>query len=213
VFVAGIGGLGSISSSYLAAAGVGHIRIVDCDMVEISNLNRQILHWSRDIGRAKTESAMEKLSELNPDCDIEAVFCRIDMASAPDLVGDCDVILDATDNLAARKALNGASVRLKIPFVHGAVGGLNGMVTTFLPGMGPCLECLFPLDDVAVKVGILGPTAGIIASIQAMETIKLIVGSGGTLMGRLLYLYGSDMRWKEIKVASNPLCGVCGKTH
>ncbi len=211
VLVAGVGGLGSISSSYLVAAGVGHIRTVDCDTVEISNLNRQLLHWSRDLGRAKVESAMEKLSELNPECEIDAVSRRIDAESAMELSHGSDVIVDATDNLTARKALNMASVRLKIPFIYGAVGGLNGMVTTFMPGMGPCLECLFPLDDTAAKVGILGPTAGIIASIQAMETIKIIVGAGRSLVGRLLYLYGSDMRWKEIRVDNNPSCAVCGR--
>jgi len=211
VLVAGLGGLGSISSSYLAAAGVGRIRIVDCDTVDISNLNRQLLHWTRDLKRAKVESAAEKLTELNPECEIEAVSRRMDAESAMELCRGSDVIVDATDNLAARKALNMASVRLKIPFIHGAVGGLNGMVTSFLPGRGPCLECLFPADVVGAKVGILGPTAGIIASIQAMEVIKIIVGAGSSLVGRLLYLYGSDMRWKEITIAKNPSCAVCGR--
>lgn len=211
VLVAGVGGLGSISSSYLAAAGVGCIRIVDCDTVELSNLNRQLLHWSRDLGRAKVKSAAEKLIELNPGCEIEAFSRRIDAKSAMELSNGCDVIVDATDNLEARKALNMASVRLDIPFVHGAVGGLNGMLTTFVPGKGPCLECLFPLEGHSAKVGIIGPTAGIIASMQAMETAKIIVGMGRTLTGRLLYLYGSDMRWKEIKIEKNPSCAVCGR--
>ncbi|RJR27335.1 MAG: HesA/MoeB/ThiF family protein [Desulfobacteraceae bacterium] len=212
VAVCGLGGLGSISALYLAAAGVGHLRIVDRDAVEISNLNRQLLHWSEDLGRLKTQSAQEKLGRLNPDCRIEALAIDINNDTALEIARDCSVIVDGADNLSARMAMNKASIDLGTPFIHGAVGAMNGMVTTFMPGQGPCLECLFPRgEENPAVVGILGATAGIIASIQALEAVKIVVGRGPALHGRLLYLYGSDMRWKDIAVYKNPGCSACGE--
>ncbi len=213
VFVAGVGGLGSVSSYYLAAAGVGHLRIVDKDRVDWSNLNRQMLHWSGDIGRAKTDSAMDKLKEVNPGCTVDAVCAEIREDTCADLVGDCSVIVDAMDNMPARKILNAVSVRKGIPFIYGGVHQLDGMVSTFLPGRTPCLECIFPGgEDRAEEAppSVLGPVPGVIASLQAVEAVKLILGGMEPLAGRLLYFSGADMTFREFRVRKDPECPVCG---
>lgn len=210
VFLAGIGGLGSVIAAYLTAAGVGHLRIVDKDRVEISNLNRQILHWTGDIGRDKGASALEKLSRLNPEVRIEAFHEEIRGDNVIELVGNASVIVDGSDSLAARKILNRASIERRIPYVFGGVNGFNGMVTTFFPGMTPCLECVFPGPAVAENApGIVGPLPGVIASLQALETLKIILGLGGLLVGRLLSFRGSDMSFKEVAISRNPHCAAC----
>lgn len=210
VIVAGLGGLGSISAYYLAAAGVGRLRILDRDRVELSNLNRQILHSTENIGMEKTASALKRLKSLNPHCEVETFSCELNQQNAALMAGGCDAVVDATDNLEARLALNRASLSLGIPLVHGAVGGFKGMVGVFAPGKGPCLECLFPPGPRREETpGVLGAVAGVIASIQALETIKILLGMGSGLMGRLLYLYGFDMRWKDISIEKNPHCQAC----
>jgi molybdopterin/thiamine biosynthesis adenylyltransferase len=212
VFIAGLGGLGSISSCYLAAAGVGYMRIIDGDRVDTGNLNRQILHWTGDVGVAKTSSVLAKLSRLNPHCHIDAVEQMIEKDNIMDLLGDCHLIVDATDNLPTRRILNRASLSRGIPMIYGGVDGFNGMVTTFVPGQTPCFECIFggiqPKERV---VGVSGPVPGTIASIQALEALKLIVGAGTPLKGRLLFLSGLDMTFKEIEIERNPECPVCSK--
>jgi molybdopterin-synthase adenylyltransferase len=213
VFVAGVGGLGSVSSYYLVAAGIGHLKIVDKDKVDYSNLNRQIIHWTDDIGDWKTDSGMRKLRSLNPNCSIEGVRAEITEENCPDLIGDCSVIVDALDNMKARRVLNRASIRKGIPYIYGGVHQLDGMASTFIPGKTPCLECVFP-DDHAESAGsppgILGPVPGIIACIQAMETIKLIAGMDGLLTNRLLCFCGYDMTFREFKISRDPQCEVCG---
>jgi adenylyltransferase/sulfurtransferase len=210
VLVAGLGGLGSICAYYLAAAGVGRLRILDRDRVELSNLNRQILHSTENIGMEKTASALRRLNSLNPHCEVEAFCCELNNENAMLIAGGCDAMVDATDNLEARHVLNRASLSLGIPLVHGAVGGLNGMVCVFMPGKGPCLECLFPSGPRREEApGVLGAVAGVIASVQALETIKILLGLGSGLIGRLLYLYGFDMRWKAIAIEKNPYCQAC----
>ena len=146
VFVAGIGGLGSISSYYLAAAGIGCLRIVDRDKVDYSNLNRQIIHWTRDIGEWKSVSGSRKLKALNPHCHVEAVQAEITESNCVELIGDCSIIVDALDNMKTRRILNAVSVRTKIPYIYGGVHQLDGMVTTIIPGKTPCMECVFPDD-------------------------------------------------------------------
>ena len=211
VFLAGLGGLGSISAYYLAAAGIGHLVIVDRDEVQLDNLNRQIIHWTDDIGKAKVHST-SKLSRLNPLCRVRGTRAEIQEENAMDLVGDCSVIVDATDNLATRKILNRASVMKRIPFIFGGIDGFNGMVTTFIPGETPCLECIFPhLPSQAKRVGVLGPVPGWVASVEALETIKVILGmTEGLLKGRLLILKGAEMNITELKIGRNPDCEVCG---
>lgn len=210
VFLAGLGGLGSISAYYLAAAGVGLLRMVDMDEVDAGNLNRQILHWSRDIGIPKVHSAVAKLRSLNPNIQMETVQAKIRQKNVLNLVGDCSLIIDASDNLECRKALNIASVEKRIPFIYGGVDCFSAMVTTFYPGETPCLECILPGDRVQEKpVGVIGPVPGLVASIQALEAIKIIIGLEGTLKGRLISIQGLGMIFKEIKIEKNPDCVVC----
>jgi adenylyltransferase/sulfurtransferase len=210
VFVAGLGGLGSVCTTYLVAAGVGHVRIVDKDVVELENLNRQILHWTEDIGKSKIDSASDKLGRLNPDCRIETLKEEVRAENAGDLISDSSVILDATDNLETRKVLNRISVEKGVPFVFGGVEGFDGMISTFVPGRSPCLECLFPGPPPPKRTpGILGPLPGLVASIQSLEALKVILGVDGLLQGRLLYVRGASMTFKEILVDRNPDCVVC----
>ncbi len=210
VFVAGLGGLGSVCAYYLVAAGVGHLRIVDKDVVELENLNRQILHWTEDVGKTKIDSALDKLGRLNPDCRIEALKEEVRAGNAGDLIGDSSVILDGTDNLETRKVLNRVSLEKGVPFVFGGVDGLEGMVSTLVPGRSPCLECLFPAPPPPKRTpGILGPLPGLVASIQSLEALKLILGLGDLLKGRILYIRGAPMTFREIVVEQNPDCAVC----
>ncbi|HOJ42518.1 MAG TPA: HesA/MoeB/ThiF family protein [Syntrophorhabdaceae bacterium] len=215
VFVAGFGGLGSISSQYLVAAGVGSLKIIDKDVVDISNLNRQIIHWSCDLGKEKTASGLYKLKNLNPHCNIEAITAELDEKNAYDLVGDAHIIVDATDNIKTRKILNKISVIKSIPFIYGGVDGFSGMATTFMPPATPCFDCIFPKEvNNTSPVGVVGPAPGIVASIQVMEAIKIILGIEGTLKGRLLYFSGTDMVFRELIIEKNPECPTCGnKLH
>ncbi len=216
VFVAGIGGLGSISSNYLTAAGVGQLRIIDRDKVDYGNLNRQIIHWTDDIGEWKSVSAHKKLKNLNPHCSIEAVREEITEDNCAELIGDCSIIVDATDNMKTRRLLNIASVRKRIPYIYGGVHELDGMATTFMPGKTACLECIFPYspdESVAAPPGILGPVPGVIASIQSIEAIKIILGLPGLMTGRLLCFCGYDMTFREFKIGRNSECPVCGETQ
>jgi molybdopterin-synthase adenylyltransferase len=214
VFVAGIGGLGSISSYYLTAAGIGYLRIVDKDKVDYSNLNRQIIHWTDDIGEWKSESSLRKLKCLNPNCTIEAVQTEITEHNCMDLIGDYSIVVDAMDNMKTRRILNAAAVKKRIPYIFGGVHHLDGMVTTFIPGTTPCLECVFPDDrseSGSTPPGILGPVPGMIACIQVIEVIKLIVGIDGLLTGRLLSFCANDMTFREFKTKRDPECPICGK--
>jgi len=211
VFIAGAGGLGSISALYLAAAGIGKIRIADRDSVSLSNLNRQILHGTEDLGKRKVHSALVRLKRLNPHVEVHAVEEEIKMENVEELLGDAEVIVDATDNVETRRVLNVAGVRKGIPFVYGGVEGLSGMVTTFLPPRTPCFECVF--GEVATRAkafGILGPVPGIIASIQALEVIKYLLGMEGRLEGRLLFFSGEQSAFTEIAIQRNRECKICG---
>ncbi|HSW39838.1 MAG TPA: HesA/MoeB/ThiF family protein [Acidobacteriota bacterium] len=213
VFVAGLGGLGSISSYYLAAAGIGNLKIVDKDKVDYSNLNRQIIHWTDNIGEYKTESGRRKLNRLNPNCDITAVRAEITEQNSEELVGDCALIIDATDNMEARRVLNAVSVKKRIPFIYGGVNQLDGLVSMFIPGKTPCLECVFPYgheESTRTPPGIMGPVPGIIACVQVIEAIKYIVGLEGLLTGRLLCFSGYDMTFREFRISRNPDCPACG---
>lgn len=211
VLVAGCGGLGSVVTFYLVSMGVGKVRIVDKDRVELSNLNRQIIHFTDDIGKEKVHSAREKLSRLNPNVEIEALNLRLDAGNTESIARGCDVIVDALDNIEGRRILNKISQRLKIPYIYGGVDGLNGMITTFVPDETACFECVFPQTKRQKdEIGVVGPSPGVIASLQVMEVLKLILGMEGVLKNRLLFFCGQDMRFEEIKIFKNPACPVCG---
>lgn len=211
VFLAGIGGLGSISAYYLVAAGIGRLRLADNDSVSLGNLNRQLLHTTQDIGKTKASSAADKLTRLNPHCRVESIHASIDDGSIDGLLEGCDLIVDGTDNLKTRRVLNRASIRKGLPYLFGGVRGYNGMATTFLPGETGCLECLFPERPVVeTPPGVLGPAPGLIACIQSMEAVKLLAGFGQLLKGRLLYFRGFDISFKEVFLERNPDCPVCG---
>ncbi|MBI5581002.1 MAG: HesA/MoeB/ThiF family protein [Deltaproteobacteria bacterium] len=213
VMVVGLGGLGSIAAYYLAAAGVGYLKLIDRDRVAVENLNRQILHSTFDLERPKPESAAEKLSRLNPHCRIEAVHTAIEDSNAAALLADCDVIFDATDNRETRQVLNRLSLRRQVPFVYGGISGWEGMASTFIPGRTACFSCLFPPHAETAKPApppVLGPTAGIVASIQCLETIRLLVGCVPQLAGRLLRFSGLTMEFRKLQIDRNPGCPVCG---
>jgi molybdopterin-synthase adenylyltransferase len=210
VFIAGAGGLGSPISIYLAAAGIGYIKIADHDKVDLSNLNRQILHWERDVGRMKVDSALEKLEGLNHGLKIETIKETIDENNVMAIVGDCDVIVDAMDNFPARYILNKVAIEKKIPFFHGAVQGFEGRVLTILPGKSACFRCMYHGTPPQEKFPVVGATPAIIGSIQATEVIKYIVGAGDLLTDRLLIYDGMSMEFKEFKIKKNPQCDHCG---
>jgi len=210
VIIAGSGGLGSPIAIYLAAAGVGTIRIVDHDRVELSNLNRQILYWDKDIGRNKVDSATEKLSQLNQGVKIEPVGETITEANVSRLVAGFDLIVDAMDNLPTRYLLNKAAIENHIPFVHGAVHGLEGRATTIIPGKTACLRCIYRGLPPQEKFPVIGVTPAVIGCIQATEAIKYIVGIGEPLTNRLLVYDGLNMKFTELTVKRDPNCENCG---
>lgn len=211
VMVAGVGGLGSPVSTYLACAGIGHITIVDYDSVELSNLNRQILHWDENIGEKKVFSAAGKLKRLNSEVEITPICDRITEASVKDIVRGVDAVVDCMDNLETRFILNSACVSGEIPFIHGAVHGLDGEITTMIPGQTACLSCIYP--EVPARGGavpVFGVTPALIASLQVMEVIKLFSGLGDLLAGRMLYFAGETMEFTTVKINRRQDCRVCG---
>ncbi|MFC2003682.1 ThiF family adenylyltransferase [Chloroflexota bacterium] len=210
VVIAGCGGLGSPVSIYLAAAGVGRIRIVDHDRVELSNLNRQVLHWDEDIGRKKVDSATEKLRKLNQGVEIEAVEETVTEANISKLVAGFDLIVDAMDNLPTRYLLNKAAIENNVPFFHGAVYGLEGRAMTVIPGRTACLRCVYHGLIPVGKFPVIGVTPAVIGCIQATEVIKYIVGIGRLLANRLLVYDGLNMKFTELVIKKDPNCEHCG---
>ena len=209
VFIAGAGGLGSPISMYLTTAGVGTIRIVDNDSVELSNLNRQILHWDKDIGKKKVVSASDKLRQLNKDVQIEAIEEMITEANVSQLVADSDLIVDAMDNLPTRYLLNKTAIEKDIPFFHGAVHGLEGRAMTIIPGKTACLMCVYRGAVPKGKFPVIGVTPAVIGCIQATEVIKYIVGTGKLLTDRLLIYDGLNSKFSEFLVRKDPDCKHC----
>lgn len=211
VAVAGVGGLGCPASLYLTAAGVGKIVLIDKEEFELNNLNRQVLGWQKDIGRFKVESAKEKLRELNSEVDIKAVVAEITEDNAPQVIGDVDVVIDGQDNWTTRFIINDYCVAHDIPFIHAGVCALHGQMTTILPDRGPCLRCIFPDKPPRTgRVPVLGATPALFASLQVMETIKLVTGMGKPLVGRMLFCDGEEMEFETVEVSRNPECPVCG---
>jgi adenylyltransferase/sulfurtransferase len=215
VAVIGAGGLGSPVALYLAAAGVGRLTIADHDVVDLSNLQRQILHDSRDLGRPKVESARDRLQALNPDVSIVPLQARIDPQQLQALVRQVDVVVDASDNFATRFAVNAACVDSGTPLVSGAAIRLEGQLSVFEPARAdsPCYRCLYregdEPDQTCTDNGVLAPVVGVIGSLQALESIKLLTGIGETLCGRLLVFDGLHHEWRSVKLRKDPLCPVC----
>lgn len=217
VLVVGAGGLGSPVISYLGAAGVGSLHLVDPDVVETSNLQRQVIHSEQDIGRPKVESAREFLDGLNSEVEVQTHQVEFGPDNAESLVEDRDLVVDCTDNFRARYLINDACTLAGVPFVHGAVYRLEGQVSTFgTEDDGPCYRCLFakaPPEEATPDCevnGVLSPLPGTIGTIEATEALKTIVGFGDSLDGRLLVYDGEDMTTDEVPVRQNPDCPVCG---
>jgi molybdopterin/thiamine biosynthesis adenylyltransferase len=210
VFIAGAGGLGSPVSIYLAAAGVGEIRICDADTVELSNLNRQILHGDARIGDLKTASAERTLGELNPTIKVVTLAEYLDQGNVERLVGPSNIVVDCLDNFETRYLLNAYCVQHRIPFVHGAVHGLIGQVTFLCPPETPCLQCLIPEAPPKALFPVVGATPGVIGCIQAMEVLKFLTAVGSNLKGRLLFFDGDDGEFISVAVKRLPTCPQCG---
>ena len=209
-FIAGCGGLGSPISIYLAEAGIGTLRIVDLDTVDTSNLNRQILHWDTDVGVPKAESASAKLCNMNSNIKIEALRETIDESNVYELTEGYDLIMDAMDNLGTRFLLNQAAIKHNIPYFHGAVHGLEGRITTIIPGETACIRCIYRGDIPKEKFPVLGVTPGVVGCIQATEAIKYLTGIGKLLTNRLLVYDGLGMKFMELSVKRDPECPHCG---
>ncbi len=210
VVIAGAGGLGSPIAMYLAAAGVGHLTVIDCDTVETGNLNRQLLHWQKDVGKPKSASALDKLTQINPDIHVAVRSATIDACTAPELVTGCEAVVDALDNLETRYIVNQAAVNGGIPFFHGAVNGFEGRAMTILPGQSACLRCLYKGPVPQSVTPVIGVTPGIIGTIQATEVIKFLLGKGELLTDRMIHYDGLAMVFHEYKVRRNPDCDHCG---
>lgn len=216
VLCIGAGGLGSPIAMYLAAAGIGTLGIVDYDVVDYSNLQRQLLHMTRDVGRPKVESARERLRAINPDIAVEAHELALDPSNALDLFGRYDLVVDGSDNFPTRYLVNDACVLSGRPYVYGSIFRFEGQVSVFAAPDGPCYRCLYPeppppdLVPSCAEGGVLGVLPGMIGTIQANEAIKLILGAGQPLVGRLLLLDALRMKFREVRLPKDADCPVCG---
>ncbi|RZJ03096.1 MAG: molybdopterin-synthase adenylyltransferase MoeB [Brevundimonas sp.] len=212
VAIVGMGGVGGPAALYLAAAGVGTLRLIDDDAVGLSNLQRQISFATADVGRPKVEAGAEALTALNPHVQVEPVAERLAGDNAARLIEGCDVVLDGTDDFAARFAVNAACVAARIPLVSGALGRWNGQAGVFTGR--PCYRCLTPETppdaETCARVGVIGALAGVVGSMAALETIKLITGAGDPLTGRLLIYDGLAGASRVARIAADPACPVCG---
>ena len=210
VLVVGVGGLGCAASIYLTYAGIGHITIVDDDSIELSNLNRQMLHWESDIGKKKPISAANKLRRINSGIKITALCKKVTEDNADQIINGADVVIDGLDNFQTRFVLNAACIGQGVPFIHAGVNGLLGQITSIVPGKTPCLACIYSTPPVSEEtIPVFGVTPTLMASLQVMEAIKLIAGFGETLQGRMLYFNGESMEFAYEDIVKNPKCGVC----
>lgn len=215
--VIGAGGLGSPVALFLGSAGVGHLTVIDPDVVELTNLQRQIAHDMSRLGQSKAESVRARVAALNPEVQVHARVQRADAAALDMWVPEADVVLDCSDNYATRQAVNAACVRHRKPLVSGAAIGLDAQISVYdpRPGTQPCYACVFPptlaFEEAAcATMGVFAPLVGIVGSVQAAEALKLLAGFGTSLAGRLLMLDARSMRWEELQLARNPGCPVCG---
>lgn len=217
ILIIGAGGLGSPCALYLASAGVGRIGIVDSDRVELNNLQRQILHSIKDVGRAKVESAKDRLSGINGDVEIVPYNIRVNSGNILDIIKDYDGVVDGSDNFPTRYLVNDACVLSRKQLFHGGILRFDGQAITILPGISACYRCLFPeppppgVIPSCQEAGILGAVAGIIGTIQANEVLKSILGIGDLLAGKLLIFNALDSSFRQVKVPQDPKCPVCGE--
>lgn len=214
VLVAGLGGLGSAASLYLAAGGVGFLGLVDFDTVEPGNMLRQVLHGTEWVGKPKVDSALSRLRSVNPRVELTGINRKLTAENALEILEGYDVIVDALDTMTDRYVLNEACQSAGKPLVHGSVSGWEGEVSVFLPGNGPCLRCLYPSADgktEEVSGGVFGPLAGITGTIQAGECLKLLSGTGTPLAGRLLRIDALNSTCREFRLGRDPDCPCCGK--
>jgi thiazole biosynthesis adenylyltransferase ThiF len=216
VLIIGAGGLGAPAALYLAAAGVGTIGIVDADEVDLSNLQRQVIHTTNDVGKAKVKSAAETMEAINPDVTVKTYRTFVDSSNIMDLIKDYDFIIDGTDNFPAKFLINDACVMAEKPFSHAGIIRFKGQLMTYVPGEGPCYRCVFknppPKDAVPTckQAGVIGAMGGVIGSLQAMEAIKYIIGKGDLLTGKLLTYDALKMEFHTIKLPKDDHCAVCG---
>jgi molybdopterin/thiamine biosynthesis adenylyltransferase/rhodanese-related sulfurtransferase len=216
ILLVGAGGLGSPVAMYLAAAGVGRLGIIDFDVVDVTNLQRQVLHSTNDVGRPKPSSARERINAINPNVIVECFETRLTSGNAVDILGRFDVVVDGTDNFPTRYLVNDACVLLKKPNVYGSIFRFDGQVSVFDAVRGPCYRCLYPappppgLVPSCAEGGVLGVLPGIIGTLQALEAIKIIIDQGESLVGRLILFDALAMKFREIKLRKDPNCPMCG---
>jgi molybdopterin-synthase adenylyltransferase len=210
VFIAGAGGLGSPVAMYLAVAGVGEIRICDADRVELSNLNRQILHGDERLGELKAESACKTMQNLNPSIQVTPIAEYLNAENSYQIIGDVDVVVDCLDNYEARYLLNDYCITHHTPMVHGAIWGLIGQLTFILPPETPCLKCIIPAPPPKETFPVVGVTPGVIGCLQAMEVLKYLTNTGTNLKGRLMFFNGEDMSLDAVIVRRAEACPACG---
>ena len=214
--VVGLGGLGSPAALYLAAAGIGALTLVDHDTVEVSNLQRQIIHDQSSLGMAKVESAAQRIHAVNPDTNVRTIAAKLDDAALREAVGEADVVLDGTDNFAVRYAINAACIAERTPLVSGAAIRMEGQVAVFDPrdADSPCYQCLYrEATDEALNCaqnGVAAPLVGIVGSVQAMEAMKVVASVGQPLTGHVLYLDAKRMEWRKLRLPKDPNCPTCG---
>lgn len=218
ILILGVGGLGAPVAMYLAASGIGQLVLVDYDRVELSNLQRQIIHDTDSIGKLKVESAKARLNKINPDITTTLIAHKLTGSELTQQVELADVVIDGTDNFESRFLINQISVDTKTPLVSGAVIRMEGQISTYVPGNNNCCyRCLYQDSEAEMETcsenGILAPVAGIIGSIQATEAIKVLLGMQGILLNRLLLLDASTMEWRTIKIKKDPACPVCAATN
>ena len=217
VLIIGAGGLGAPAAMYLAAAGVGTIGIADADEVDLSNLQRQVIHTTADIGKAKVKSAAETMEAINPEVTVHTYRTFVTSENIMDLIKDYDFIIDGTDNFPAKFLINDACVMAKKPFSHAGIIRFQGQLMTYVPGEGPCYRCVFknppPKDAVPTcrQAGVIGAMGGVIGSLQAMEAVKYIIGKGDLLTGRLLTYDALKMQFRTVKLPADQHCAVCGE--
>ena len=218
--VIGAGGLGSAAAPYLAAAGIGHIILMDHDQVELTNLQRQIMHTEKSVGKSKVNSGKEFLQQLNASIQIETIEAKATAALLDDLLPSVDIVLDCTDNFTSRHLINASCIKHRTPLVSGSALGFDGQISVFDPrnAASPCYACIFAPDDDFAEVscssmGIFSPLVGIIGAIQAAQAIQVLIGFGEVLVGRMLLWNARTTQIDEFKISRNPECSVCGKAH
>ncbi len=218
VLIIGMGGLGSPAALYLAAAGVGRIIISDFDRVEDSNLQRQIIHRTQDIGELKSLSAKRSIAEINPDCEVEAIDWQLDESELEKYATKADLILDCTDNFPSRFMINRVCVKTATPLVSGAAIRMEGQIASYIPNMGgPCYQCLYKAEfentETCEMEGVLSPVVGVIGTLQALQAILILMGESDQVNGKLMLFDGLAMEWQTVKVPKDPNCVVCSKEN